>query len=390
MTLDLLALGTQVRTMSGALRDELRAVGPRVAAIRELLLGEVVEWEYWRDHVEEQRRNAAWLTAQPLEHFDRVYDLPAPPSAYAVAATDGSQIDIDPHGIAACFVVNIGAAVLQYGPDAHYLPWSRPLLGYQDDDLYIRDPQSGREWLKEGPVLAAYRDIEEGLALAGIAPTLADDRPRLALQDGTLVRWTLSSFDEPLRNHFLQSYLSYLDTMQALGCPVASYLSRPRSREVLGLARLMLVKGNFGRWRELFPERSADPTRGLTDLLLFEGLAEGQRSARWGSMSTINVDFYGPHRIQFFYLRVGRELARVEFPAWVAEEGSLDLVHALVYDQCRKGLGYPNVLARAHEQAVIHGDERRQLGALIERLFAQSDLPALRSAKSSSKLRPGA
>lgn len=390
MTLDLLALGTQVRTMSGALRDELRALPPRVAAIRGLLLAEAGEWDYWRDLVEEQRPNAAWLAAQPLERFDRVYDLPRPPAAYTVAAADGSQIDVDPHSIAACFVVNIGTAVLQYGSDAAYLAASRPLLGYRDEDLVIRDQQTGREWAKEGPVLAAYRDIEEGLALAGIAPGLADDRPRLALQDGTLIRWTLMSFDEPLRNHFLQSYLSYLDTMQALACPVASYLSRPRSREVLGLAKLVLVKGNFSRWRYEFPERSADPVRGMTDLLLFEALEDGQRSARWGSMSKINVDFYGPHRIQFFYLRVGRELARVEFPAWVADDGYLELVHALVYDQCRKGLGYPNVLARAHEQAVIHGDERRQLNALIERLFAQTDLPAVRSAKSSSKLQPGA
>jgi hypothetical protein len=205
-----------------------------------------------------------------------------------------------------------------------------------------------------------------------------------------LIRWTLMGFDEPLRNHLLQSYLSYLDTMQALACPVASYLSRPRSREVLGLTKLILVKGDFGRWRDEFPARNVDPTRGMTDLLLFEGLRDGQRSARWGSMSRINVDFYGPHRIQFFYLRVGRELARVEFPAWVAEDGALDLVHALVYDQCRKGLGYPNVLARAHEQAVIHGDERRQLSALIERLFVQSDVPTTRSAKSTSKLQPGA
>jgi hypothetical protein len=106
-------------------------------------------------------------------------------------------------------------------------------------------------------------------------------------------------------------------------------------------------------------------------------------------MSRISVDFYGPHRIQFFYLRVGRELARVEFPAWVADDGHLDLVHTLVYDQCKRGQGYPNVLARAHEQAVIHSDERRQLDMLIERLLLQADVPALRSTKAAAKLRPG-
>jgi hypothetical protein len=389
MTLDMLTLGGQIRTMSGALRDELRALPARIAHARALLADETADWEYWRDVVEEQSGTAAWLTAQPLERYDAVYDLPECPTAYVVAASDGSQLDIDHHGIAACYVINIGTAVLQYGPDACFRTASQPTLGYRDEDLAIRDEQTGRDYLKEGPVLAAQRDVDEGMCLAAVAMELPDDRPRLALQDGTLIRWTLSGFDLFLRKHFMSVYLSYLDMMQALACPVASYLSRPRSREVVGLVKLLQVKGDFNRWRIDVPERHADPYRGIVDYMLFEHLSDGQRSARWGSMSRINVEFYGPHRIQFFYLRVGREIARVEFPAWVADEGYLDLVHALVYDQCRRGLGYPNILARAHEQAVIHGDERRQITALIERLLIQSQVPTERSAKANSKLRPG-
>lgn len=390
MTLDMLALSTQARTMSGALRDELRELPARVAAARALLEREAADWEYWRDVIEESARSAAWLAAKPLEALDAVHDLPPCPPAYAVAASDGSQLDVDHHGIAACYVVNIGTALLCYGPDAGYRAESRPTLGYTDADLVIRDPQSGREYAKEGAVLAAERDIAEGLQLASLAMTLPDDRPRLALQDGTLIRWTLAGFEPFLRDHFLGDYLSYLETMRALSIPVASYLSRPRSREALGLARLLLVKGAWAEWRERYPERRDDPLRGMVDTLLFEHLRDGQRSARWGSMSRINVDFYGPHRIEFFYLRVGRELARVEFPAWVADRGYLDLLHAAVYDQCDRGQGYPNVLARAHENAVIHGDERRQITALIERLLAETRVPARRSAKATSKLQPGA
>ncbi|HEY0601344.1 MAG TPA: DNA double-strand break repair nuclease NurA [Herpetosiphonaceae bacterium] len=389
MTLDMLALGGQIRSMSGALRDELTALPARIARARELLAEEAAEWEYWRDVVEEQSGTAAWLTAQPLERYDAVYDLPACPASYVVAASDGSQLDIDHHGVAACYVINIGTAVLQYGPDACFRAQSQPTLGYRDEDLVIHDPQSGRDYAKEGPVLAAQRDVDEGMRLAALAMELPDDRLRLALQDGTLIRWTLAGFDPFLRNHFMSVYLSYLETMHALSCPVGSYLSRPRSREVIGLVKLVQAKGDFSRWRFDYPERHDDPYRGIVDHMLFAQLSEGQRSARWGSMSRINVEFYGPHRIQFFYLRAGRELARVEFPAWVAEEGHLDLLHAVVYDQCRRGLGYPNVLARAHEQAVIHGDERRQITALIERLLIQSQVTPERSAKSSSKLRPG-
>lgn len=390
MTLDMLALGREARTMSGALRDELRALPARIVEARRLLLAEAREWDYWHELVEEHRRAAAWLTALPLEPFDTIYDLPACPARYAIAASDGSQLDIDHHGIAACYVINIGTALLQYGSDALFRATSCPTLGYRDEDLYLRDPHSGREYSKEGAILAAERDVVEGLQLAAVAMTLPDDRPRLALQDGTLIRWTLAGLDPFLRDHFLGDYLSYLETMRVLPCPVASYLSRPRSREVVGLVKLLLVKGDFARWPMDYPERAADPLRGIVDTMLWDGLADGQRSCRWGSMSRVNVDFYGPHRIEFFYLRVGSEIARVEFPTWVAEAGQLDLLHAAVYDQCRRGMGYPNVLARAHEQAVIHGSERRQLHALIERLLIQQDVPSFRSAKSTSKLRPGA
>ncbi len=390
MTLDLLALGREVRSMSGALRDELQLLPARVAAARQVLAAEGHAWAYWHELIQEQRRAASWLCALPLEPFDTVYDLPLCPARYAVAASDGSQLDIDHHGIAACYVINIGTALLQYGPDACFRAASRPTLGYRDEDLYLRDPQTGREHSKEGAVLAAERDVVEGLQLAALALTLPDDRPRLALQDGTLIRWTLAGLEPFLRDHFLGDYLSYLETMRAMLCPVASYLSRPRSREVVGLAKLLLVKGDFARWPAQYPQRADDPLRGIVDTLLWAELRDGQRSCRWGSMSRVNVDFYGPHRIEFFYLRVGQEIARVEFPTWVAEAGQLDLLHAAVYDQCRRGMGYPNVLARAHEQAVIHGSERRQLNALIERLFIQQDLPVFRSAKSTSKLRPGA
>ena len=39
----------------------------------------------------------------------------------------------------------------------------------------------------------------------------------------------------------------------------------------------------------------------------------------------------------------------------------LDLVHGVVYDQCRRGRGYPSVLQEAHEQAVINAGERRAI-----------------------------
>ncbi len=386
----MLLLSGQVREMARALGGEAATLADRLRAARELLEAESADWEFWRDAVEDARREQAWLIGKPLEPMAAVYDRPPCPRAYAVAAADGSQIDVDRHGIADCWVVNIGRVALSYGPDASFLADTKPTLGFREADLTIQDPRSGREYTVAGQVLAAHRDLYEGLGLAEAALGLSPELPRVALQDGTLIRWTLQGFDPWLQSHFLGDYLSFMETMRAMPCPLASYLSRPRSPEVAGLIKFLHVKGDVARWKTDYPKRSASPYRGVLDHLLFDGLlTDGQRSARFQSMSKINVEEYPhPHTIQFFYLKVGREIARVEFPAWAAE-GDLDLLHAAIYDQCRRGMQYPVALQRAHEQAVIHEGDRRQLQSLVERLLTAEDVALARSAKSSSKLRPG-
>ena len=386
----MLLLSGQVREMARALGADAGGLEERLQAARDLLASEAADWEFWRDAVEDGRRQQAWLLGKPLEPMDAVHDLPPCPAAYAVAASDGSQVDIDRHGIADCWVINVGRAALTYGPDASFEADTRPTLGFRDDDLTLHDSRSGREYAVTGQVLAAHRDLFEGLGLADTAMSLPQELPRIALQDGTLIRWTLQGFDPWLQNHFLADYLSFLETMRALPCPTASYLSRPRSPEVTGLVRFLHVRGDWERWKNDYPRRSDSPFAGVSDHLLYAGmLGEGKRSARFQSMSKINVDLYPhPHTIQFFYLQVGREIARVEFPAWVGDE-HLDLLHALIYDQCRRGMNYPVALQRAHEQAVIHTGDRHQLEALIERLMATERVAVSRSAKSVSKLRPG-
>jgi hypothetical protein len=76
----------------------------------------------------------------------------------------------------------------------------------------------------------------------------------------------------------------------------------------------------------------------------------------------------------------------VEIPRWVAEnEELLDLTHALVLDQCRRGQGYPVALAEAHEQAVVTGANKEEFWRLVEALCLEEKIPTLTSAKSLSK-----
>ncbi|HEY3231086.1 MAG TPA: DNA double-strand break repair nuclease NurA [Roseiflexaceae bacterium] len=399
MGLDLSALSRQVRAMSGSLATEASDKQQRQTLALGRYLEESGAYESWARAADLSRETSAWLLARPVEPLNAIHDLPPRPPDYALVATDGSQIDVERHGMAACYVINIGRVFLRYGTHPSARLSSRPALYYRDEDLYLSD--GVRRIAVEGNYLSARRDVEEGVALAELADEfLIEDLPCAALQDGTLVRWTLAGAEKFVQERFLQPYLAYLDAMRERGIPVASYISRPRAPEVAGTIRLMLcpdVKLDEGRGAKCGECSDAAAGRmpscyvcqGLTDAeILADLLAEGQRGPLFASMSRVNVESYGPHLIHFFYMRVGREVARVEVPRWVAEDaGAVDLIHTLIYDQCMKGQGYPVALARAHEQAIVRAADRRAFLSIVEGSLLRAELPASDSRKRESKER---
>jgi hypothetical protein len=392
MALDLSALSRQVRAMSGSLATEATDKQDRQTLALGRYLEESDAYADWAQAADLSRETSAWLLARPIEPLNTTRDLPARPAEYALIATDGSQIDVERHGMAACYVINIGRVFLRYGASPAAKLSSRPLLYFRDEDLYLSD--GVRRIPIEGNYLAAKRDIEEGVALGELADEfllLRGHTPAIALQDGTLVRWTLAGAEKFVQEQFLRPYLAYLDAMRDRGIPVASYISRPRAPEVAGTIRLMLcpdVDLAHGRGAKCSDCSDAAANRapscmvcqGLTDAeILADMLADGQRGPLFASMSRINVEAYGPHLIHFFYMRVGREVARVELPKWVAEDrAKVDLIHTLIYDQCAKGQGYPVALARA---------DRRAFLGIVESSLLRAELPASDSRKRESKER---
>jgi len=98
------------------------------------------------------------------------------------------------------------------------------------------------------------------------------------------------------------------------------------------------------------------------------------------------IQEYKGHQIYFFYLHTGDEIGRVEVPEWVAEDDKLlSMTHALVLDQCRRGLGYPVAISEAHEQAVVSGSDRQHFNELVMTLLTREGLSAATSEKSRSK-----
>lgn len=221
----------------------------------------------------------------------------------------------------------------------------------------------------------ALRSVAEAQALAGLTEAeAADGPPRVALGDGPLLIWLQrAGIPQAKQGQLLADYLRCLDRLRQAQTPAVGFVSRPHSAEVVALLYLA----------QLLPEERVDVRglhetgfRGLTDRALFGFLGTGERSALFIRGTQENQGFRARgHAIYSFYLNTGSDVARVEVPEWVALYPPwLDLAHAAVVDQCRLNNGYPYVLTRADEQAVIMGQEREVLESMIVQAMARQGL----------------
>ncbi len=398
MSLDLTSLGKQVRQMSNELALGTSNRKERIAQIRTFYINQTGTETHTAEKVGLSHETATWLLARPVEPFDVVRHASLCPATYALVATDGSQIELDRHGIADCYVINTGHVYLRYGANPVARLSSQPTIYYREEDLYIRD--GARLIIIDGSYLNTRRDVQELEALVALSEAHMqddDDTPVLALQDGTLIRFALAGAEKVVQQRFLDPYLGGLEKMRMRGIPVASYISRSRANELVGTIRLMYcpdidVDQHQGarctHCSDMHAERvpSCHICNGLVDAdILYERLREGQRGPIFETMSRVN-EKYGHHSIRFFYMRVGREIARVEVPKWVADNAAqVDLVHSIIYDQCSRGQGYPVALSRAHEQAVVRSAERYAFERILEGSFVRAELPATNSLKQESK-----
>ena len=333
-----------------------------------------------------------WLVAELVERPDSHYPPPPTPAEFTVMATDGSHIDVDRHRAARCYLLNIGSVVIHYGAEPRATLDSFPRLYAGDEDLVITPPGGrGRQQPVEGTLLGIKRGVEELRRLSGLSAELPPDSSSLALLDGSLILWGLEAYPDFVTDVLLvRGYLSHLEEMRKLNTDrklaLASYISLPRSTDVVNALRVAICPHEPVDC-DRCETRDCDVVAGVRDReLFFDLLAVGERSALFISPSKIVKNYYGGHRVYFFYLRVGDEIARVEVPEWVAtDESLLNLAHTLTLDQCRRGHGYPVVLSEAHEQAVVRGADRENFWQLVESSMVEEKMPTTGSAKSFSK-----
>jgi hypothetical protein len=380
MTLELNQVALQVKTMGQSLAQQ-RPIRDEAAQYARTLLQQfsttqtALDDRIKRAEKVQQAQRFEWVGAAPTsEALAESYALPLCPNQVTVIASDGSQILPDPHAITLYYLINTGSIVYRHGsnrkPETYH---PKPILCYEPEEIF---DEQGR--LISPGEINVKRDLAELEVLTHLVPAYsrAGSEPVIALLDGRL---SLRVIDLPYgRQQTCQDeYVAMLDTLRESNTLLAGYIDRPRSTFVLALMHLASLA-----LEEITEEKLRQSSfRHLTDLDLFHFLGPGERSALF-TVKAKGLDKYNQagHTIHFFYLNVSKnevrpQLARIEVPAWIAaDDEALNILHAAIVRQARITGGYPYVLARAHELAIISTEEREAVEMMLAVEMRRHDL----------------
>ncbi len=388
MSLDFTKLVPQVGSMVSrfvASREEMKA---RLKSALDIYYRQNLDVDRLKSKI--TKGKITWLVAGLDDELRQIHTLPRIPENFMIISTDGSHIDIDRHRSTKCYLLNIGSVKIHYGKSPNASFETIPKLYDAPEDQVIVS-ENNRQQFIEGTLLGIKRSIEECSQLTRLAHDASSEDTVLALLDGTLILWNLEAFPEfVIKSLLVEGFLHQLNELRKLSnakhLGVASYISFPRSTDVVNLLRIIICPYEPVNCDKC-PEQPCSEVAGLTDRELFSAILNpGERSPLFYSQSSIINKYYGVHQIYFFYLRLAGEIARVEIPKWIASDSErLNIVHSLVVNQCQRGHGYPVALSEAHELAVVSTKDRDNFWQLIESSLTKESLPSVNSAKSISK-----
>ena len=319
-----------------------------------------------------------WLVPDWQDPLGQVTVIDPSLPHYAVLAVDGSQVYPDRHQGTSCFLVNIGSVILHYG---NQMP--KPVQFSSTPTVFTGDDtddelSGGQDWVN---CRRQELELQTGLAKSIELKTQMGDTPFAFLFDGSLIFWHLESKENNLKELFLNKYLSLLDQLYKNNILCAGYISLPKSKELVNLIRVELCKFKLEGCKEL------EAVNHLVDASIARFfLKPHSRSIVFKSNAKIGAS-YAPHLVpHFFYIDVGAEIARIEIPAWIAQdEQKITTVAQIILNQSIKGMGYPVALAESHEQAVVKGPDREFFYHLIIKLGIERKRQLSSSQKSMKK-----
>jgi hypothetical protein len=408
--LDLNQVSRFLPDVSQHLRDEASAATKRLDRACDLLKQASTQIDQLRDLHATWRDRLAFTAGVPIDAIDQTYPIAAPPKQHSVIATDGSQISPSHHEIAYCYLINTGRIAIHYGQNRHPKLDSIPEVIYKNEDLYV-----SRQWgISTEEWMGHRRTVAEAIALAELGDMAQADRPAisatlnpaemsadhphtLALTDGSLIYWFLDTLPGEARDRILPPILDAWDSLAERRIPLIGYLSASRSSEAANFLRLVACPHDTPNCAQHCPPDETSKIRQL-DCRVFEPLRDtslwgtmlqpGQRTGLWKSSNAILKHYGDRHAVYFCYVHVGTEIARIDLPAWVAEDEALrEFALGATIAQVQKGYGYPVALAEAHNQAVVRGGDRQRFFALLEQQMIKAGLKNIGTSYKESRKR---
>lgn len=364
MPFDHAAVAHQISASRGAAAGlaDLRLTGEEAATA----LYAATAHDAWCDRVEEvlgREKTKRWVAQPitPLHTFPHHGPLDEP---YTVVATDSSYIPPDKHRGVECYLINVGRVMLHYGVEPHAELDTVP--------LHCTEPLvEGDDWMVSGRVLqarCALREIEE------LREWAVRYEANLALLDGSLMQLGLALRGDETVRGLMNDYLATLESFQHLRIPILGYVSKPASHMVMHAERLLACRAlaaGGSPCEKRCKEDSCAPLWTIDDAALFwRLLAPGERSPVFQARSSYGVLQQADNaweRMGFCYLATPYEIARLEFPLWVAEGDTLDKIQRLLLRQCYLGDGYPKAITLSHQQAILRAQDRETYYFLLER-----------------------
>ena len=113
MTLELSRIAAQVAGMVARLKAGSEQRQQHLQQALTTLSDEATSLERLKRKIASSK--TSWLVAEPVDGLNQRHQAPPPPAEFTVIAADGSQIDVDRHRAARCYLINIGSVVLNYG-----------------------------------------------------------------------------------------------------------------------------------------------------------------------------------------------------------------------------------------------------------------------------------
>ncbi len=304
-----------------------------------------------------------WDGATPVEELPLAQVLtaePQPPSGTIALGVDGSQILPDRHAPVPYYVLQVGCLLFRYDgtppqPDGYAELHYEPGELYDEHDGLITPRQIGlqrlvleMEYLAQKVTAARTRYPQAGAIYA--------------FSDGPLL-WSAYGEEGHAVQLLFERYVEALRAIKEAGGVPVGYVERPSGAPLLKLLSLPPTADEPtppGSPITLPPNlRDADvmachlPAGGRTPWLQRRSLAHRQHETHG-------------QEIAFCYLNAGTEypvIARVELPLWALAHAPT--VFSVLNHQNALLGGYPYLLMRAHELAVITSEDKAQLERAI-------------------------